>query len=73
MRKSLELSDEIELTDLSGNILFVSSNHWDIVGAGWSGLKTFWVNRANQKEEILDYSADAKGKNLSDLQKFLCD
>ncbi len=55
------------------DILFVSSNHWDIVGAGWSGLKTFWVNRANQKEEILDYSADAKGKNLSDLQKFLCD
>ena len=32
LRKSLELSDEIELTDLSGNILFVSYNNLSMPG-----------------------------------------
>jgi 2-haloacid dehalogenase len=26
-------------------VLFVSSNAWDVVGAGWFGFDTFWVNR----------------------------
>ncbi|MCE7526375.1 MULTISPECIES: haloacid dehalogenase type II [unclassified Polynucleobacter] len=26
-------------------VLFVSSNAWDVVGAGWYGFDTFWVNR----------------------------
>ncbi len=26
-------------------ILFVSCNAWDVVGAGWFGLTTYWVNR----------------------------
>lgn len=26
-------------------ILFVSSNAWDVVGAGWFGFDVFWVNR----------------------------
>ena len=34
-------------------VLFVSSNAWDAVGAGWFGFDTFWVNRADAPfEEI---------------------
>lgn len=34
-------------------VLFVSSNAWDVVGAGWFGFDTFWVNRqAHPFEEI---------------------
>jgi hypothetical protein len=28
-----------------GDILFVSSNCWDVAGATWYGYNTFWVNR----------------------------
>ena len=52
-------------------VVFVSSNHWDIVGAGWSGFKTFWINRHNHIPEVLDYVADAEGKDLEDLIEFL--
>jgi 2-haloacid dehalogenase len=53
------------------DILFVSSNFWDITGAGWCGLKTFWVNRIDQEIENLDYFPDSTGKNLIDLGKLL--
>ncbi|OUT96710.1 MAG: haloacid dehalogenase, type II [Betaproteobacteria bacterium TMED41] len=59
--------NNIELDD----ILFVSSNFWDITGAGWCGLKTFWVNRANEQPEVLNYVPDNNGKNLTDLKVFL--
>lgn len=26
-------------------VLFVSSNAWDVLGANWFGFKTLWVNR----------------------------
>lgn len=29
------------------DIVFVSSNGWDVAGAGWFGYTTFWINRAN--------------------------
>jgi 2-haloacid dehalogenase len=59
--------NNVELND----ILFVSSNFWDIAGAGWCGLKTFWVNRMGQQPEVLDYIPDCTGKNLMDLKNFL--
>ena len=59
--------NNVELND----ILFVSSNFWDIAGAGWCGLKTFWVNRNKQQPEVLDYSPDNIGRDLSDLKDFL--
>ena len=59
--------NNVELND----ILFVSSNFWDITGAGWCGLRTFWVNRDNQQPEVLDYTPDNVGRNLSDLKDFL--
>ena len=59
--------NNVELND----ILFVSSNFWDITGAGWCGLRTFWVNRDNQQPEVLDYTPDNVGRNLSDLKDYL--
>jgi 2-haloacid dehalogenase len=32
-------------------IVFVSSNRWDIMGASAVGFRTAWVNRANAPEE----------------------
>ena len=34
-------------------ILFVSSNAWDALGATWYGYTTLWVNRQNQPREQL--------------------
>ena len=59
--------NNVELND----ILFVSSNFWDIAGAGWCGLKTFWVNRDKQQPEVLDYTPDNVGRTLSNLKDFL--
>ena len=35
------------------DVIFFSSNHWDISGAGSFGFKTIWVNRAGQNWEGL--------------------
>ena len=36
------------------DILFVSSNGWDAIGATWYGYTTLWVNRAGAPLENLD-------------------
>lgn len=33
------------------DVLFVSSNRWDVMGAGAFGFRTAWINRANAAEE----------------------
>jgi len=33
--------------------LFVSSNPWDVAGAGQYGLQTVWLNRDNKVAEVL--------------------
>ncbi len=63
----IQIYNNVDLKD----ILFVSSNFWDITGAGWCSLKTFWVNRNQQLPEALDYVPDSEGKNLLDLKKYL--
>ena len=35
------------------SFLFISSNRWDIAGAGQYGLQTVWLNRSNQATEVL--------------------
>jgi 2-haloacid dehalogenase len=45
------------------DIIFVSSNRWDVMGAHAFGLRTAWVNRANAPEE---YEA-RPGTVLADL------
>lgn len=68
--KVYELIQKYNNVDLN-DILFVSSNFWDIAGAGWCGLKTFWINRSQQPAEILDYVPNSTGNDLWDLKKFL--
>jgi 2-haloacid dehalogenase len=53
------------------DIVFVSSNSWDAVGAAWFGYTTFWVNRANNPPEELGVQVAGEGKTLSDLVAFV--
>jgi 2-haloacid dehalogenase len=46
------------------DVVFVSSNRWDIMGAGAFGFRTAWVNRTNMPDE---YGAPAPAVVLSDL------
>jgi len=41
-----------------GEILFVSSNGWDVAGAAAFGFRTCWCNRANTPAEELEATAD---------------
>lgn len=51
----------------ASDLLFVSSNGWDIAGAAWFGYRTFWVNRSNAPVERLGKGADNVGSSLQDL------
>lgn len=53
------------------NILFVSSNNWDVCGATWFGYTTFWVNRSGAPREELGVSPHAEGSALGDLLSFV--
>lgn len=55
----------------AADILFVSSNCWDVCGATWFGYTTFWVNRANAPVEELDVLPHAQGNTLSDLLAYV--
>jgi 2-haloacid dehalogenase len=48
-------------------ILFVSSNGWDAVGATWFGYTTLWVNRAGLPPEQLDTAPTRTGRSLRDV------
>jgi 2-haloacid dehalogenase len=49
------------------DILFVSSNAWDAVGATWFGYTTLWVNRTNAPPEQLDTEPTHSGRSLRDV------
>jgi 2-haloacid dehalogenase len=51
-------------------ILFVSSNGWDAIGATWFGYTTLWVNRAGLPLEQLDTEPTRIGSNLRDVLGF---
>jgi 2-haloacid dehalogenase len=48
-------------------ILFVSSNAWDVAGAKAFGYRVAWCNRANLPEEELGFSADLVVTRLDQL------
>ncbi len=55
-------------TNLSKDkVLFVSSNGWDVLGANWYGLNTFWVNRQGLPFETLGPSPRFTGRDLRGL------
>ncbi len=51
-------------------IVFVSSNAWDVLGATWFGYQTLWINRANLPFEQLDTQPTATGTNLRAVLDF---
>jgi 2-haloacid dehalogenase len=48
-------------------ILFVSSNCWDAIGATWFGYRTLWVNRAGAPLDPLGTSPTHLGHTLEDV------
>ncbi len=52
------------------DILFVSSNGWDALGATWYGYTTLWVNRAGLPPEALDTAPTRTGASLRDVLDF---
>jgi 2-haloacid dehalogenase len=52
-------------------ILFVSSNAWDAVGATWYGYTTLWVNRTGAPPEELGTEPTHTGRSLRDVLSLL--
>ena len=48
-------------------ILFVSSNAWDALGATWHGFTTLWVNRQGLPHETLGPKPSFTGANLTSV------
>ena len=48
-------------------VAFLSSNTWDVSGAGNYGYQSIWVNRNNNIFDNLDYKPNNQIKNLSEL------
>jgi 2-haloacid dehalogenase len=53
------------------DILFVSSNGWDAIGATWFGYTAFWVNRTGVPPDELGALPAGSGRSLRDLLDFL--
>jgi len=52
-------------------VLFVSSNSWDALGATWFGFKSFWVNRQGLPFETLGPRPTHSGRSLRDILPLL--
>jgi len=52
-------------------ILFVSSNGWDAIGAAWYGYTSFWVNRLGLPLDELGRRPHGIGSTLGDAADFL--
>lgn len=57
----------------SAELGFVSSNAWDVAGAGSTGLETFWIQRrAAEPPEELGFAADHIVSTITDLAPLVC-
>ena len=54
----------------AAEILFVSSNCWDAIGATWYGYTTLWINRADAPMERLGVQPTRVGHSLRDVLEF---
>ena len=52
-------------------VLFVSSNGWDALGATWYGFSTFWVNRQGLPFETIGPKPTHTGRDLTALLKLV--
>ena len=53
------------------DVLFVSSNAWDALGATWFGFQTLWVNRQGLPFEALGPKPDFSGSDLNSVLRAL--
>jgi 2-haloacid dehalogenase len=51
-------------------LLLVSGNGWDAIGAKWYGYRSFWVNRAAAPADRLGAKPDGVGRSLNDAVDF---
>jgi 2-haloacid dehalogenase len=56
---------------LPAEVLFVSSNAWDALGATWFGFTTLWVNRQGLPPEAMGPAPHHTGRDLSEVLKVL--
>jgi len=56
---------EQELGITPAEVLFVSSNGWDVMGATWFGFETCWINRAGLPRETLGPAPTYEGADLN--------
>jgi 2-haloacid dehalogenase len=54
-----------------GEILFVSSNAWDVAGAATCGFRTCWCNRVNAPAEELEVTPDYEVDRLDAISEKL--
>jgi 2-haloacid dehalogenase len=54
----------------ASDILFVSSNCWDICGASWFGYRTIWLNRYGLPLERLGVKPHRIGSSLQDIADY---
>jgi 2-haloacid dehalogenase len=52
------------------DILFVSSNGWDAIGAAWFGYTSYWVNRGGAPLDRLGQAPHGTGGDLSAAVEF---
>jgi 2-haloacid dehalogenase len=53
------------------DVLFVSSNAWDALGATWFGFTTLWVNRQGLPPEAMGPAPHHMGRDLTAVLKVL--
>lgn len=53
------------------DIVFVSSNGWDAIGAAWFGYTTYWVNRSGAPLDRLGQSPHGRGIGLESAVDFV--
>jgi 2-haloacid dehalogenase len=51
----------------AADVAFVSSNHWDVMGATAFGFRCVWVNRANLPDEYPEFRPAAVVRDLASL------
>ena len=53
------------------DVLFVSSNAWDALGATWFGFTTLWINRQGLPPEAIGPAPQHTGRDLGEVLKVL--
>jgi len=54
----------------AAEVLFVSSNCWDAIGATWFGYTTLWINRFGLPLDELGATPSRTGSSLADVLSF---